>query len=161
MRNFLVLIVIVFTIISCDSNRVYDEYQSMEDNTWLQSDIITFDFSISDTISKNNIFINLRNNKDYEFSNLFMITKMDFPNGTKIIDTLEYEMTDKLGNFLGSGYTDIKQNKLFYKENVQFLEKGNYRFQIEQAMRKNGNIQGLDSLKGITDIGLRIELTTE
>lgn len=161
MRNFLIFLLVVFTIISCDSNRVYDQYQSMENNTWLQSDIITFDFSISDTISKNNIFINLRNNKDYEFSNLFMITKMDFPNGTKIIDTLEYEMTDKLGNFLGSGYTDIKQNKLFYKENVQFLEEGDYRFQVEQAMRKNGNIQGLDSLKGITDIGLRIELTTE
>lgn len=161
MRNFLVLLLVVFTIISCDSNRVYDQYQSMENNTWLQSNSIVFDFSISDTISKNNIFINLRSNKDYEFSNLFLIAKMDFPNGTKIIDTLEYEMTDKFGNFLGSGYTDIKLNKLFYKENVKFLEKGNYQFQVEQAMRKNGNIQGLDSLKGITDIGLRIELITE
>jgi gliding motility-associated lipoprotein GldH len=86
---------------------------------------------------------------------------MQFPNGIHIVDTLEYEMTDKLGNFLGSGFTDIKENKLFYKENVQFSEKGNYIFQVEQAMRKNGNIQGLDSLKGITDVGFRLELVTE
>ena len=86
---------------------------------------------------------------------------MEFPNGVKIIDTLEYEMTDKFGNHLGSGYTDIKVNKLFYKENVQFSKKGNYTFQVEQAMRKSGNIHSLDSLKGITDGGFRIELATE
>lgn len=149
------------SLISCDSNRVFDAYESVENNTWLENEVVNFDFEIQDTISRNNVFINIRNNKEYEFSNLFLITKIGFPNGTKVIDTLEYEMTDKLGNYLGSGYTDVKQNKLFLKENVRFLEQGNYQFSVEHAMRKNGNIQGLDSLKGITDIGLRIELVTE
>jgi gliding motility-associated lipoprotein GldH len=70
-------------------------------------------------------------------------------------------MTDKTGNFLGLGYTDIKENKLFYKEKVRFNQSGNYLIKVEQAMRKNDNIQGLDSLKGITDVGLSIESLIE
>ena len=148
-------------LISCDSNRVYDDYQSVNDNVWLKTNIVKFEVPIEDTISKNNMFLKVRNNKDYEFSNLFLITKIDFPDGFQIVDTLEYEMTDKAGNFLGSGYTDIKENKLFYKENVQFTQKGIYLLEVEQAMRKNGNIQGLDSLKGISNVGFRVELATE
>jgi len=161
MRNTVVLVFLFLGLISCDSNRVYDEYQSIESNVWLKDNLVKFTFDVNDTVSKNNLFINLRNNKDYEFSNLFLITKINFPDGFQAIDTLEYEMTDKVGNYLGSGYIDIKENKLFYKENVRFKKAGTYHFQVEQAMRKRGNIQGLDSLKGVTDIGLRIEKVVE
>ena len=106
------------------------------------------------------MFLNLRNNRDYEFSNLFIIAQINFPNGFRVIDTLEYEMTDKAGRFLGQGYTDIKQNKLFYKENVRFNQIGMYSVKVEQAMRKIDNIQALDSLTGVTDLGFRIESVT-
>ncbi len=161
MQNNLILFVLFLGLISCDSNRVYDDYQSVNDNVWLKNNVVKFEVSIEDTISKNNLFLKVRNNKDYEFSNLFLIAKIEFPDGFQVVDTLEYEMTDKTGNFLGIGYTDIKENKLFYKENVQFTQKGNYLVEVEQAMRKNGNIQGLDSLKGITNIGFRAELAEE
>lgn len=161
MRRIIVIIFLFFGFVSCDSNRVYDEYQSVENNVWLKDNLVKFTFNIQDTVSKNDLFINLRNNKDYEFSNLFLITKMDFPNGFQVVDTLEYEMTDKIGNYLGSGYTDVKENKLFYKEKVRFKQVGTYHFQVEQAMRKINTIKGLDSLKGVTDIGFRIEKVVE
>lgn len=157
MRNLIAILFLVTAIVACDSNRKFDEYQSVENGVWSQDSIYQFQFQISDTISHNNLFINLRNNKDYEFSNLFLITEMKFPDGFKVVDTLEYEMTDRLGNFLGAGYTDLKQNKLFYKEHVRFKQSGIYNFSIEQAMRKANQEEGLESLKGITDIGLRIE----
>jgi len=161
MRNSIVLLIVVFGLISCDSNRVFDRYESIDNNCWLKEKTVEFQVEITDTISKNNIFINVRNNKKYAFSNLFLITSLEFPNGLKVIDTLEYEMTDNAGNFLGSGYTDVKENKLFYKENVRFHQKGLHILKVEQAMRKNGNIHGLDSLEGITDVGLRIEKIIE
>ena len=160
MRSIFSLIILLLGLISCDSNRVFDEYQSFENNIWLRSNSVEFQITITDTISKNNLFLNLRNNKDYEFSNLFIIAQISFPDESRVIDTLEYEMTDKVGNFLGSGYTDIKENKLFYKENVRFNQKGLYSVKIEQAMRKIGNIQALDSLRGVTDLGFRIESVT-
>lgn len=161
MRKFLIIMLLFLGLMSCDSDRKFDEYQSIENTIWLKDNIIEFNLPIEDTISKNNLFINIRNNKNYEFSNIFLIAKIEFPNGFRIVDTLEYEMTDKAGNFLGSGYTDIKENKLFYKENVRFNQKGAYTIKVEHAMRKNGNIQGLDSLKGVTDVGFRIETAIE
>ena len=148
-------------ITSCDSNRVFDQYVNVEDSIWLRSNIISFDIEINDTIFRNNLFLNLRNNKDYEFSNLFLIAQINFPDGLRVVDTLEYEMTDNLGNFLGTGFTDIKENKLFFKENVRFSQRGQHTIKVEQAMRKVGNIQALDSLKGVTDLGVRIESITK
>jgi gliding motility-associated lipoprotein GldH len=71
------------------------------------------------------------------------------------VDTLEYEMADAEGNLLGNGFTDIKESKLFYKENVKF--RGKYKVNIKQAVRQSGKISGVDALEGITDVGFRIE----
>lgn len=160
MNKFILLLVLAVGIMSCDSNRVFDQYVNIENNIWLRNNSVNFDIEINDTISRNNVFLNLRNNKDYEFSNLFIITQINFPDGFRVVDTLEYEMTDKLGGFLGEGFTDIKENKLFFKENVRFNQQGQYTIKVEQAMRKVGNIHALDSLKGVTDLGVRIESIT-
>ena len=88
---------------------------------------------------------------------MFLITTLKFPTGKKIVDTLEYEMTDNSGHFLGNGFAGIKENKLFYKENVVFPMSGEYVVSVTQAMRKSGKIDGIESLKGITEVGFRIE----
>lgn len=145
------------TLIACDSNGVYDKYITLENSLWEQNKSVDFEFTVTDTVSKNNLFINIRNNNDYEYSNLFLITHINFPNGKKIVDTLQYEMADKTGKFLGSGLSEIKESKLFFKENSIFPLSGDYKISIQQAMRKNGNPDGIEKLKGITDVGLRIE----
>ena len=100
---------------------------------------------------------NIRNTAKYEFSNLYLITEINFPNGKKIVDTLQYQMTDPSGNFLGKGFSHIKENKLFYKENVLFPSTGDYTVSVAYAMRKSGEINGITNLKGITEVGFRIE----
>lgn len=143
--------------LSCNSNVVYDQYKPIENYQWFSENNIEFIVSNQDTISKNNVFINIRNNKNYEFSSLFLIAKIEFPSGFQIVDTLEYEMTDAKGNWLGKGFTDMKENKLFYKEQVVFSEKGDFKFNIQHATRSINDIEGKNPLKGITDVGLRIE----
>lgn len=66
-------------------------------------------------------------------------------------------MTDPSGNFLGKGFSHIKENKLFYKENVLFPSTGDYTVSVAYAMRKSGEINGITNLKGITEVGFRIE----
>ena len=148
---------IVLCFFSCDSLREHDSYISVVNNTWNSSEEVTFPFVVTDTIQRKNLFINIRNNNEYSYSNLFLITQLEFPNGKKVVDTLEYEMTDVLGQFLGKGLTDIKENKLFYKENVVFPNSGNYKVSISQAMRKSGAVKGIKLLEGITEVGFRIE----
>ena len=156
-NNFFAIIIAVISLVSCDAKRVFDEYKTIENNTWKKNDVLQFSFDVKDTLTKKNLFISLRNNNDYPFSNLFLITQLNFPNGQKIIDTLEYDMADVTGKFLGEGFTEIKENKLFYKENIVFPKAGNYTINVAQAMRKNGDIEGVKSLNGVTNVGFRIE----
>ena len=109
-------------ITSCDSNRVFDVYKSVP-NQWHKDSIISFTIKPPDTINPYNLFVNLRNTNDYKYSNLYLIVEMDFPHGKRIKDTLQYEMAEPNGKLLGTGFTDIKENKLWYKEGVVFNEK--------------------------------------
>ena len=144
---------------SCDSNRIYDEYKSVP-NQWHKDSIISFNVIPPDSINNYNLFVNLRNTNEYKYSNLFLIVEMDYPNGKTVKDTLEYKMADPSGKFLGTGFTDIKENKLWYKGHEKpfvFNEMGEYKIQIQHAMRQNGQVNGIENLEGITDIGFRIE----
>lgn len=155
--KFFLLFVLIVSIGACSKGMVFDEFKSMEDSEWHKDSILNFTIHSKDTLSKNNIYINLRNNKDYEFSNLFLIVGINFPNNYQIVDTLEYEMTNPEGRFLGTGFSDIKENKLEYKTNVNFPIVGDYGFQIQHAMRKSRKVDGIEYLIGVTDVGLRIE----
>jgi gliding motility-associated lipoprotein GldH len=149
----------LFLAISCDSMVIYDEYRSVP-NKWHKDSIATFTFKAPDTISNYNLYVNLRNTNDYAFSNLFLIVEMNYPNGKAVTDTLEYKMAAPTGELLGSGFTDIKENKLWYrgyKSQFKFTENGDYNVNIQHAMRKNGEVNGIENLEGITDIGFRVE----
>lgn len=158
-KFLVVLTFIVITLVSCDSKQTFDEYKSMENGAWEINTPITYEFGIKDTLAKKNLFINIRNNNDYEYSNLFLITKMKFPDGNMMQDTLEYDMADKTGKFLGEGFSEIKENKLLYKEQILFPSTGNYSLEVFQSMRKNGEVEGVKKLKGIIGVGFRIEKT--
>lgn len=156
-RNRLLIWVLLLIVSACGSDESFNEYKAIEGYSWEKDTEVIFNVNSVDTISKKNVFINIRNNKDYRFSTIFLIGKIKFPSGLQVIDTLEYEMTDANGKWLGTGFSDLKENKLFYKEAVQFSEVGNYEFSIQQATRGINDIYGTEPLKGITDVGLSIE----
>lgn len=157
MHKYLLLFLCFLLILSCGENKIYDQYQSVDNLEWPSDTKFEFIVSNTDTISKRNVFINIRNNKNYEFSSLFLIAKIEFPSGYKLVDTLEYEMTNAKGEFLGQGFSDVKENKLFLREKVVLSEKGDYKFLIQQATRSINDIEGKNPLQGITDVGLSIE----
>ena len=153
------LLFVMLIAMSCDSNRIFDEYQSVSD-PWHKDDKVSFNVSAPDTINNYNLFVNLRNTEAYKFSNLFLLVEMNYPNGKTIKDTLEYRMAAPDGSFLGTGFSDVKENKLWYKgfeDPFRFSEVGDYQINVQHAMRKNGEVEGIINLEGVTDIGLRIE----
>jgi len=154
--KFVIIIFVIITVISCDDRQVFDSYKTVS-KTWEMDEKIRFDLPELDSIIPYNLFINIRNDNTYRYSNLFLISQMKFPNGKVITDTLEYDMAEPNGTWLGTGFTDLKENKLWYKEKVTFPEKGTYTIILQHAMRKNGESDGIQSLEGITDIGFRIE----
>ncbi|GIZ07988.1 gliding motility lipoprotein GldH [Flavobacterium sp. UMI-01] len=139
---------------SCDERRVFDQYQSIG-SAWHKDSIISFHLPVLDSTKKYDVFINLRANNNYPYNNLFLIVTLEKPNGYTKVDTLEYEMAAPDGTLLGEGFTDLKESKLFYKEDVRF--RGKYTVNIKQAVRESGKVPGVTELQGITDIGIRIE----
>ncbi|SHM87610.1 gliding motility lipoprotein GldH [Polaribacter sp. KT 15] len=160
-NKILLFVGFFFLMISCQDVSEFNQYKTLEDGSWKSNQDLTFNFEVKDTIRPKNLFINIRNNNEYEYSNLFIITTLKFPNNTTVIDTLQYEMADEKGVFLGSGFSSIKENKLFYKEEKVFPTSGNYVLSVKQAMRKNGEINEIKNLKGILDVGLTIEKINE
>jgi gliding motility-associated lipoprotein GldH len=154
LKNSFFILLTVILFYSCDKQRVFDEYKTVG-SAWHKDSIITFDLPILDSTKRYNLFINLRDNNNYQYNNLFLIVSIEKPNGYTKVDTLEYQMASPDGTLLGEGFTDIKESKLFYKENVRF--KGKYKVSIKQAVRETGKVPGVKLLKGITDVGLRIE----
>lgn len=157
-KNLLVFGLCAFLLMACDEKRVFDQYESLP-GQWHRDSLVSFSVTAPDTINSYNLFINVRNNSDYRYSNLFLITNMNFPNGKVISDTLEYEMAAPSGDWLGTGFGELKESKLWYKEDIRFTEAGEYVIEIQHAMRQSGETEGIEELEGITDVGFRIEHT--
>lgn len=153
--NILFILMILF-LISCDEKRVFDEYKSVG-SAWNKDSIVSFNFPKLEPTKQYNLFINVRNNENYSFNNLFLLVSLENPDGLTKVDTLEYAMANLDGTLLGEGFSDTKESKLFYKENLKFDKKGLYKVRIQQAVRKSGKVKGEKELKGITEVGFRIE----
>jgi len=148
-NNFLVVGLLSVLFLSCDKNRVFDEYQEI-DGSWHKGQKVTFAFDQNDTITNYNMFVNIRNNNSYPFNNLFLIVSLLQPDGVTKVDTLEYQMAKEDGTLLGDGFSDIKESKLWYKENTRFPKVGKYTVNIQQAVRETGKVSGMEQLQGIS-----------
>lgn len=153
-KNSALLLLIVILFSSCDKKRAFDEYKSVG-SEWHKDSIVTFNLPELDSTKRYNLFVNLRANNNYQYNNLFLIVALELPNGFTKVDTLEYQMADPEGALLGDGFSDIKESKLYYKENVRF--RGKYKVHIKQAVRETGKVPGVVLLDGITEVGFRIE----
>lgn len=155
-NNYWFIILFLILFISCDQNRVFDEYREL-DGSWSKNDTLHFEFEQKDTVNPYNLFLNVRNNNEYPFNNLFVIVSLKNPDNEVKIDTLEYQMANPDGSLMGNGFTDVKESKLWYQENFVFKKAGKYEIDIVHALRESKEISGIDRVDGVTEVGFRIE----
>lgn len=155
LRNSFLYFLVLLVMVSCDKKRVFDEYKSVGKG-WHKDSIVSFELPPLETKKQYNLFFNIRDNNDYPFNNLFLIVNLEQPNKKTVVDTLEYQMANPDGSLLGDGFTDVKDNKLIYKERITFGP-GKHKILIKQAVRQTGKVDGVQILNGITDVGFRIE----
>ena len=142
----------IFLFTSCDRNRVYEKNISIPGAAWAIDFVPRFTFRIKDTAVFYNFYINLRNNTDYPYRNLYLFVNSYLPDGSSARDTIEMLLANRDGRWLGKGIGKIKESRYLLKQELLFPLRGEYRIEIEQAMRN-------DTLKGIEDVGIRIEKT--
>lgn len=141
---------------SCvDKNYIFDQNVEIPDAKWAVSDKAILKLDVTDTVSQHNFYINVRNTEAYPYRNLYVFVKTIFPNQKVKKDTVGIILADNTGKWVGSGSGFLSSsqhlsNTILYQYNKRFPIPGEYRFEIEQAMRT-------DTLVGIQNIGLKID----
>ena len=158
--HYFLTIMVIFLLTACDDNLMATDSATFENTTWNADQEIDFQMEPIDTINDYDIYLNMRNNQDYAYKNLWLITQMKFPQGKIVTDTLQYVMANARGEFLGSG-KDVVENKLVFKSGFRFRESGTYQLKLQQAMRKSGSATPLPQLEGVLDVGYSIEKNSQ
>ncbi len=129
---------------------VYDEYVSLAKANWDKDSLAVFRTDIQDSTSLYDVFVQVRNDNDYAFANLWLFVDVVSPDGRMRRDTLECILARPDGSWLGGGWGSLYSMRCPYMSAVKFTHPGAYTFRFTQGMRK-------DQLTGIHDIGLLIE----
>jgi len=135
---------------SCDKKAVFQNYVRLPGGNWHKDSLVVFTVEITDTTQFNNLYFNIRNNVGYDFSNLWLFFSITPPRGEALADTVDISLAAPDGKWLGRGTGKYRDNQILFRRNIYFPHKGEYKFQIGQGMRA-------DVLKGISDVGIRIE----
>lgn len=152
MRSIIGFLVIFFILGSCNQFSDNVEMKPLHDG-WKKNQVQNFDFEVKE-ISPKNVYLVVRNNDDYPYSNIrFFVTLKNLKTKKTIVDTLNYTLAKPNGEWLGKGFGNTKEILFQYKMNYSFANMGVYQIDVKQAMRKN-------KLVGIEDIGIKIENVT-
>lgn len=143
-----ILCILLGVFFSCSEKEVFSEFHSFSKAEWGQNDILKFQVPVYDTLSYYDVFLELRNNNDYPFRNIWLFIDSESPNGEVRSDTLNAELADIYGKWYGKGI-GVYTYSFPYELHMQYKDTGTYVYSIRQGMREN-------PLKGISDIGLRV-----
>jgi len=148
LSNGIFIFALVF--ISCNNNIIFDDYKTFENQTWNTDSSVIFNYSVIDTTSHNQLVIKVRHTTNYEFQNLFLFVKAEK------LDTLELLLANKEGKWFGKGIGEVREVEFVYRKNKEFTKKGDFTFEIEQAMRY-GELEKIQHLNNIKAIGFSIQ----
>lgn len=137
-------------MVGCSDAIVFEKNYNLDPEGWHYNEIVLFEHNVSDTTALHDMFINVRNTTDYPYSNLFVFFQARFPDGATYRDTIEMTLADRHGKWKGRGLGYVKSKSFHFRRDVWFPLEGDYEFSIQHAMRD-------EYLRGISDIGLRIE----
>jgi len=156
MRFYIVIIALLFTMIACDDQRIYEDYYDFKDGQWIVQEKPSFEFNITDTMQRYNVYANIRNSVSYPESRFFFqYTLQDSLHviSKKLISI--YFFDHKTGEPMGSsGLGDIYDHQLLLLKDQTFNKPGKYQLNYEQFARR-------DSIQGILAIGVRVEKVKE
>lgn len=155
MRRILLLAALLSGLMwsGCMPSGSYQKQVALPNAGWTSSFKPEFEMQITDTQALYDVFILLRNDDSYNFSNLWVKLHILPPGDSlyKIYDRVELPLSDAKGNWLGRNFGDTWEQKVEIAANDStiFNKPGVYKVKFEHIMRT-------DPLYGLLNIGLNI-----
>lgn len=138
------------TIIACNGQKVYDKYEHTPITGWEKNDTLVFDVSSAKTNGTYMSELGLRINESYPFMGLTLIVEQRImPADTTIIDTLKCNLTDRKGNYKGTGVLYYQYN--FHVAELQLQQGDSLHICVRHDMKR-------EILPGISDVGMKLTL---
>lgn len=103
-------IVMLLLACACTTQTRYYQYRPVNDKAWHQSDTISFDVQLDDSIHSHQLEVGMRYTKQYPYQN-FKIGVIVLSSDSQFLSTqnIVYQITDEAGNYLGSGQNSLYQ----------------------------------------------------
>lgn len=148
MTNTVKYIVVFFLALwcACNSPFVYEKQFEFTDQIWPIDEKVDFSFFVADTLSKYDVFIDVRHLAEYPYQNMWVFMDTREPSGTLLKDTIELKLASSDGRWLGktaSGsliahHIQIAKNKT--------LSPGQYTFSFWNGLREEHNLPHFNSI---------------
>jgi gliding motility-associated lipoprotein GldH len=138
---------------ACKSPRLnaFEKDISIRGGAWTMEDRPSVTFNVTDTSAAYNVSVICRHTDGYAYKNLWLFISTNRPGDSAFRkDRFELTLQDNTGRWYGTGMDDIWDQRIPLYQNLHFNRTGAYTVVFEQNMRDN-------PLKGILDIGLRVE----
>lgn len=147
-----VAIALMLIATSCDNREVYHAYQDVENASWGKTDSLDFVIDTTAVVpgAVYDIHLETVNNAKFPYQNLWLFVRSNIIQ-EKIFrqDTIQIELADLHGKWLGSGFGSYYQSSMLLWKSVVLSEKRNYKILVVHGMRD-------EPLAGIEKIGLRV-----
>ncbi len=149
MKNSYLLIGLFIFIYSCKRLDIFEKTTFFNKQEWASSDTASFNFTITDTSSRYNIYVVFRHSDAYHFKNLWLNITTIAPGDSTQTFKENLKLADNQ-QWLGSSMDDIIEHRLRVNDFPVKLNAGNYKFLLQQIMRE-------DPLLNVLNVGIRVE----
>lgn len=141
------LLFFMCVIISCDNQKVFEEYQKFEKQSWHRFNILKFTVPVNDIQKPFKIDLIIRHLPEFRIKELPVNMTLYLPSGE--IRTAEHilEFTTDNGESLSKCLGDLCDISFVLREEILFQETGTIRIEIENKWPKL-------ELPGILEVGL-------
>ena len=93
--------------VSCSHNEIFFEYHSFGRDGWDRNKAAVYHINIDNTTDLFDVSLEIRNNNDYPFSNIWLFVDFQVPGGEVRTDTVGIDLADAHGKWFGKGISHI------------------------------------------------------
>lgn len=150
LKTLLFFLTVLFVSVSCNSNSVYNEFNSdFDSNRWNSNEDVSFEFNTENNIKVSSIKLHIGHIYDFQFSNVPMEVTIISPNGSSETINLDVIIKDETGKDLADCTGDICDLYVTIKDKTTLI-KGNYKFVVKNKFSSS-------FLPNILGVGILIE----
>lgn len=136
-------------LIACKDQPLIDSNEPLAKRQWFRENEPAFIVKVDNPAVAYDLFVNVRNSIDYQFSDIFLQVQQKMPDSSSTLYAIKIKMTNREGLWIGTGSGNLYSQQVRFLTNYHFPDTGNYVFKIKQNMRVN-------PIEGINDVGIRI-----